>query len=161
MGEMLSMTLEENLAVRGGGVMSVNKMILNAANITVDVEGVINSDGLGYKAGSGPGVGLIGNSSFGGSGASHGGLGGQGSDHKAASSAYGNCNQPSDPGSGGALMTEGQTDGAGGGVINLFASGQILLDGDVKASGGDAITPGTGGGSGGSVVIEAPIITGT
>ena len=96
----------------------------------------------------------------GGSGASHGGLGGLGHTN-GASPGYGDCNNPSDPGSGGALVVEGQTDGAGGGVINLFASGTILLDGEVNANGGDASTIGTGGGSGGSVVIEAPIVTGT
>lgn len=45
-------------------------------------------------------------------------------------------------------------------MINLFSTGHILLDGEVRADGGDAETTGTGGGSGGSVVISAPSISG-
>lgn len=58
-------------------------------------------------------------------------------------------------------MVDGQTDGKGGGVLNLFAEYEILIDGSVQANGGDGITPGAGGGSGGSVVVSAPIIQGT
>ena len=72
-------------------------------------------------------------------------------------------------------MEDDQTDGTGGGAVNIFAdvitvegnpaaplsclgfsSNLVSLSGTISANGGDGETPGTGGGAGGSVVLHAP-----
>ena len=160
-GDFLTLNIEEDFTVDGGGIVEGNKIVVNAETILIKVDGIVRANGMGYPAGFGPGVGLNGTDLIGGSGASYGGLGGQGLAISYASAAYGNCLEPSNYGSGGALMEEGQTDASGGGVINLYAITSIEIDGQVMADGADATTPGAGGGSGGSVVAKAPVIKGT
>ena len=94
----------------------------------VDVEGLIEANSRGFAPGNGDGVGRSPVGGLGGSGGSHGGLGGLGSHASYSRGAYGNALAPSDYGSGGALMEEGQTDGTGGGAINIFAD-EITVDG--------------------------------
>ena len=92
--------------------------------------------------------------------ATFGGLGGTGSHSAYAKESYGNVFEPTDFGSGGGLMVDGQTDGAGGGVLNLIATYNIMIDGEIRANGADCDTAGCGGGSGGSIVLRAPVIEG-
>ena len=53
-----------------------------------------------------------------------------------------------------------QYGGHGGGVIVLEASHAMLIDGEIKANGSMAHSPGLGGGAGGSVVLKAAHFSG-
>ena len=66
--EYLTMNINGPFTVNGGGVVSANKIVLTAHNITVDTDGVFDSDGLGYPPGTGRGVGRTPLSGDGGSG---------------------------------------------------------------------------------------------
>lgn len=109
----LKLNIAEEFSVRGGGMATFNKVVLNAANITLDVDSVVDANGKGNMPDFGTGKGRAPFGGSGGSGGSHGGLGGRGSHANYANKAYGSCLEPSDFGSGGALMVAGQTDGAG------------------------------------------------
>lgn len=103
-------------------------------------------------AGSGPGAGL---SHFGGSsGAGHGGRGGRGKSQSLTGAFYGDFIRPQAFGSSGGGGS-GNSIATGGGVIHITAQ-QMLHDGQITVNGKDALTNSDyGGGSGGSVLIEA------
>ena len=111
----------------------------------------------GYTSGSGQGAGL--SHASGGSGASHGGLGGSGTHTGYASQAYGSVFNPVEYGSGGGT-TAAVADGTGGGILRLNASGYVDVDGEIRADGGEATSVGVGGGSGGSIWINAETFKG-
>ncbi len=80
-------------------------------------------------------------------GASHGGQGGNNT-----GAVYGSLTQPTDFGSG-----TGQV--RGGGIIQLEADTRLVLDGKLLAAGESGVLD-SGGGSGGSIWISTPILTG-
>jgi hypothetical protein len=131
--------------------------VVVAVNITVDTDGIVSTDGRGWRAGQAPrsGIGQI-KHRLGSAGASHGGLGGRGGHVAYAGLAYGSVHRPVHYGSGGGVGT-GITDtgGQGGGIIRMQASQVMEVDGRVSADGATANTPGVGGGAGGSVWLMA------
>lgn len=64
---------------------------------------------------------------------------------------YGSYDTPAVTGSGGG----GTYGGAGGGYVTLNVSGSCHVDGQILCSGGDATSGHCGGGSGGSMYVEA------
>lgn len=69
--------------------------------------------------------------------------------------AYGNFEEPTDPGSPGG----GIGAGLGGGAVLINATSSVIVDGILSANGGDA-TSNAGGGSGGAIYVNANIIKG-
>ncbi|MCA9383151.1 DUF2341 domain-containing protein [Candidatus Dojkabacteria bacterium] len=119
-----------------------------------------NSGGVNVYYGYGPGGGFggVNSSSVAGAGASYGG---RGSSISTVSELYGDPANPVHPGSGGGMRAVYGPGGAGGGAIKLTVSGTFAINGDIHADGQNS--PGTisGGGSGGSVWIDAGTITGS
>ncbi len=128
------------------------------------------------QAGGGPGGGQVHSVAFGGGGgAGHLGPGGNGLANGVPAGSgrvYGNAFLlPLIGGSGGAgggvnSSFYGAGGGAGGGAILIASSDRILVNGTIRANGGNSIiqvngaSPGGGGGSGGSIRLIAPIVSG-
>lgn len=132
--------------------------ILNDA--TVSFGSVLQADGRGYGAQQGPGAGGAGATSrWVGSGAGHGGLGGQGDRGSSTTVeggvSYGSVLEPTTQGSGG-----GYSGGTGGGVIRLTVAGTLTVEGQLRANG---VPPGSGtggGGAGGSLWLTVGTLSG-
>jgi RHS repeat-associated protein len=130
---------------------------------------VIKADGLGYGSASGPGKGQDDPSWWtgGGGGAGYGGQGGYGQDGGASGSVYGDLYQPIDLGSGGgANPFQVVPGGTGGGAIKMVVSDVLQVEGSISACGGHGLVGGSGnalggGGSGGSIWIEAGSLSGS
>ncbi|MCS6933646.1 MAG: DUF2341 domain-containing protein [Chitinophagales bacterium] len=143
--------------------------VLNARKIVFNAN--FNGAALGYGPQSGPGAGINGNGSVGGSGGSYGGMGGSGGG--AAPVPYGTPNGPDiDMGSGGGGSDCGAT-ASGGGAITLRGA-DVVVDGSINVRGGDdqysypgtecccgPVSEAAGGGAGGGVLIEADHISGS
>ena len=124
---------------------------------------VINSSGLGYSSGTGPGCGYFDevlNQLLGctGTGASHGGYGGNSNPENCnllvSSPPYNRELIPKYPGSGGGFFLKELTEvSSGGGVINIQVHQLTVVDSCFLAN-GVAGVQGGGGGSGGSVSID-------
>ena len=95
-------------------------------------------------------------------GAAYSGLGGRGhTTDNPQNSAYGSGIEPVHLGSGGGGGSNGgETGGNGGGLISLDVGGTMTLSGTITAN-GETPSVNSGGGSGGSVFIEATTITGS
>jgi hypothetical protein len=134
-----------NVNVRAGGTVRAYGYILNTVT------------GSGY----GPGGGKH---SFGGSGhgsgAGHGGKGGD--SDLVGGQPYGSSNAPVTCGSAGSYGTMGIGSMNGGGLVWIEASGQILVDGTIKADGDDApsSTLHGGGGAGGGIHLRCRRLSG-
>jgi hypothetical protein len=147
-----------DLNVATGGVFThpaedTNFVITVQGDATIDIDGAISVDGMGYPAETGPGAG---DESYGcGAGAGYGGNGGNNYAAAPGGLAYGSIVQPTDLGSGG-----GHPDGgSGGGTIRLYVNGTLTVDGNLTADGNHADTNG-GGGSGGSVYLTVGTLVG-
>jgi hypothetical protein len=142
---------------QGAGVTMYTK------NLYVDAGSVISADAQGYLDAIGPGVGGS-DGLHGGGGGGYGGVGGSGGDRfNPGGPTYGSAVAPLDLGSGGALAFS--VPGVGGGAIALFATNSFVLDGLVTVGGtkgggiGCSLT-GSGGGSGGSILVGTTTLTG-
>ena len=151
--------------VENGGTLTVDAwdgetggmIFFRAVTATVEDGGSIDVNGLGFGSASGPGGGESGSSTRGGGGGGYGGWGGNGDDGDYGGTPYGSVYQPTDLGSGGG-KGNGLPGGAGGGSVWLVVSDTLAVSGTVTASGLPGITGTTdasGGGSGGSIWIEA------
>ena len=130
------------------------------SNLTVTPSGSIDVSGKGYQgaignawiAGYGPGAGA------GGLGGGYGGRGGN-----SGGITYGTTNAPDWSGSGGGSVggNPGRNGGNGGGLVRIQATGQVSLDGTIKANGTNAgdLNQGGGGGAGGGIYIACRTIT--
>lgn len=132
-------------------------------NATIHPGGVISADGAGSAAGQGPGAGryyIAGTNTYGGGGA-HGGYGALGGYSVAFGGVpYDSFTVPTMPGSGGGSAGSPVNGGAGGGVLRLTVDGALTINGRLSAEGLPA--PGSGGGgSGGSIVLSAPVFSGS
>ena len=136
---------------------------LNLANLTVESGGKVSADGTGYpgahESGTGPGAGKSAWATGGGGG--HGGYGQNATG--AGGSPYDSVTNPVLPGSSGGagqdIYHSYLPGGAGGGAIWLVVSDTLRVDGEISADG--IIGSGrSGGGSGGSILIEATNLTG-
>ncbi len=142
---------------------------LTAVNFTLPAESVINLTGCGYINGAGPGVGS-GASHSGGSGASHGGIGGNNIGNSAVAAKYGSLLFPVTLGSAGGsdiLNCGVGYSGRGGAAIFMNISDTLINNGLIDSSGMIGIwgtytqTCRNGGGSGGSIWVNANNILGT
>ena len=97
-------------------------------------------------------------STYGSSGAGHGGSGGVGSNQKRVGIPFGNLYEPRHFGchGGGASGV-----GLGGGIIKMTVSNKLKLDGSITCSGSSGTAAASGGGSGGSLWIETNLIQGS
>ena len=121
-------------------VLSTTPVGLNLAvtgNLEVQAGGTINANGKGYGGGSGTGAGHSAGNMLDGSGAGYGGLGGNSSSNAVGGGTYGSFTQPANPGSGGGFGYGG-AGGAGGGLIQITAGGNVIVDGVICANGAGA-----------------------
>ncbi len=138
-------------------------LTLNADSLTVEANGLITADGLGYAASKGPGVGAAGSWAGpqpGGSG--YGGKGGDGNG-PAGGNAYGNLYTPADLGSGG-RTNGGALGGPGGGAVRLIVTNSLVVNGAISSNGAAGATnqfEAGGGGSGGSLWVTAGALSGS
>jgi len=134
------------------------KLEISARIIRIEDNGLIQMNGTGYAGSVGTGKGLDGASY--GTGAAHGGNGTM-DPVRAQAKAYGSVKNPAELGSGGgASSISATTGGAGGGFISINVSEELAFrTGYIQANG---LTGGAnaGGGSGGSIVINAKKISG-
>lgn len=139
---------------------------LVAKNVVVDAGGSINVDGRGYPGGLSatnggcPGLTLHRQSgSPSQAGGSYGGLGGiYGSE---ASPAYGDPRDPVYLGSGGGCGGYGRAGGSGGGRVTIEAAESVEINGSISAKGVIGNNQyGSGGGSGGSIKVNAGLFKG-
>jgi hypothetical protein len=122
--------------------------------------GIISVDSSGFTFNNGPGRGL--SLSGIGSGAGYGGVGGA-SPVLQGGNAYGFATQPNEPGSGGGIgypMVPAPSGSKGGGALRMIVKGVCVIDGTLSACGGDGLGDSWGGGSGGSIWLDASALTG-
>ena len=139
--------------------------IQSANDVTVDALSSINADGQGFNGGggtvvaSGPGLGRSGNYTA--TGCGHGGMGAYVVDGLSSLPAtdlpggttYGSCLQPLSLGS-------GSSSAPGGGAVKVVASGTVRVDGKLSACSPTNTDDWTCDGAGGSVWIEAAMLSG-
>jgi hypothetical protein len=121
--------------------------------------GTINTDGKGYGAGLGFGAGRSAGNPLSGSGAGHGGYGGQSASLDGTGKTYDSTQQPVLLGSGGG-SGYGGVGGGGGGSVKLVIGGNLRVDGIVSANGANGINERSGGGSGGSIWLTCSNLSG-
>ena len=138
------------------GVWAGSGVTINAGSITINGTGSLNADAQGYVANAGPGGAPTGTSA----GGSYGGLGGVGNG-SAPAPVYGSKVLPVDLGSGSGSRCCSTIPGSGGGDLFLNVSGTLTDDGVISANGGDGTGLQVGGGSGGSLSIHTPILSGS
>lgn len=139
-----TLTITQTVRATRTGTMG----FLACAN-TIVIGGLLNANGEGEDPGSGPGAGgsCGTGGGHGGAGANVGGCGGGGT--------YGDMMRPRELGSGGGGT--GSSGGKGGGAIELAAD-SINIIGFITANGQDgtlAVNQGSGGGAGGSILLQA------
>jgi len=145
-----------------------NRVHVVCSNLTVDPGGLIDVSGRGYAGGvlatrgSGPGGGSGSTWTLGGGG--HGGYGGRmnGAGLSVDGATYGNPLAPMTPGSGGGGSSgSGTTGTAGGSAVRIEASGQVVLNGAVRADGDPDGGTRRGTGAGGSIFITCQTLIGS
>ncbi len=159
-----------NLLIASNSWLVVSNTTVNAVgNVTVQAGGGIIADGGGYPGASGPGAGkylTLTTGGYTGGGGGYGGAGGDGAGNTTATTrtggtVYGSVTSPVDRGSGGGgPYVESNSGGAGGGALHLTVSGILDVDGLLTANGIRGVTPGGGGGSGGSLWLSVGTLTG-
>ena len=120
---------------------------LNTTTLTIDTGGTLTSTGQGYYIGRGPGATTA---TY--KGAGYGGYGGA-----SGGQPYGGVYEPLLLGSGVGVPGRGAN---GGGAIQLNVSNTLTINGTISSNGNNGIAWG-GGGSGGSIYIDANTIGGT
>ncbi|MFO0689828.1 MAG: Ig-like domain-containing protein [Myxococcota bacterium] len=141
-------------------------LTLDVRDLVVGAGAEIDVTGRGYLGG---GKGPLGSTAetlrFGagagsGTGGSHGGLGGTYASNGGAtpSSLYGDLLRPATLGGGGGAW--GGTGGDGGGVIRIRATGNVDVDGAIRADGAISAGSASGEGAGGSIWIDAARVGG-
>jgi len=147
----------------GSGGVVFGLELAAAATISIDASSSVDVTARGYAHGEGPGAGTWGTGcgsvpTQSSSGAGHGGAGG-GSNGICflGGSAYGDYEYPTTFGSGGGLNVGTH---AGGGAVALQAGQEIVVEGGVRANGRGGVNGYAGGGAGGSVRLDAPLVSG-
>jgi len=140
---------------------------IRVTGLQVDSGGAIDVNGRGYLGGSGA-LGVKGfgwkNTQDNGSGrytgGSHGGLGRTGGDGSPAGLVYGNFRNPSFPGGGGGYYNGSYPGATGGGLmrIEVVNNGVAVINGQLRAQGGNA---NGGGGGGGGIKLKTAHLNGT
>jgi hypothetical protein len=119
-------------------------------DLTIEVGGAINADGLGYAGRSGPGaaIGLV--------GGSYGGMGGDNSAATNPALTYGAITSSTNIGSGGGNHALS----FGGGAVRLTVMGTSTVNGLLSSGGVSGEPQNRNGGSGGSVFVTTGALTG-
>eukprot|EP01114_Cavostelium_apophysatum_P022167 TRINITY_DN792_c0_g1_i1.p1 TRINITY_DN792_c0_g1~~TRINITY_DN792_c0_g1_i1.p1 ORF type:complete len:2277 (+),score=541.08 TRINITY_DN792_c0_g1_i1:192-7022(+) len=136
---------------------------IRANSITVLSGALISGVGLGHPANSGIGRAIVTDGISQSPGAGHGGDGGESTDaFNTRGPAYGAVDAPVFAGSGGGSNSY-RAGGAGGGAIHFVVTTNFIMNGTIDMSGlsGSGSTRDSGGGSGGSIWIEAQLFTGS
>ncbi|GAB4146262.1 MAG: hypothetical protein OHK0017_06560 [Patescibacteria group bacterium] len=134
-------------------------------NMSIDSTSSINASGLGFQGGqtnsqAGFGTGGGGSACRSGGGA-YGGTGGNTAyDLNGSLTMYGSTTQPTDLGSGSGFASCGTVGANGGGAIKLVVNGTLTVNGSIKADGAPGSSSYIGGGSGGSVWVDANTLVG-
>ncbi len=135
-----------------------NRISIVCHTLNLATTASINVNALGYLGGAtatkGYGPGSVYGSNNPGSGASHGGFGGNSRD----AILYGDPLAPLHPGSGGA-GSSWRVGGNGGGAVRIAATASVNINGTITANGGNGGIR-SGAGSGGSVYITCETISG-
>ncbi|MBU2652751.1 MAG: LamG domain-containing protein, partial [Bacteroidetes bacterium] len=136
---------------------------IQAANLTIEDGGSMNTSEYGYIATTGPGQGTDASNSGGGGG--YGAVGGISSQSAAGGTHYGDALIPTELGSGGGNGTGGglAAGGSGGGAVYINISDILYLNGTIVANGetGESkLGRGGGGGSGGSIFVNTSTLKG-
>lgn len=142
--------------VKYHALLNLNHGRIDSSWAWLESRGRILMKGTGYEAESGPGKGSTINNI--GTGAGHGGEGAAHQPNKTGGIPYGSVYKPTHFGSGGG---NGQgRGGSGGGLLHWRVGQQIELDGLISVQGTNSTGLNSGGGSGGSVLIECTNFTG-
>ncbi|KAH3816398.1 hypothetical protein DPMN_117914 [Dreissena polymorpha] len=145
-----------SITMEGGSNFVVTNTKIVTTDIILDYGASLHADSTGYRANDPKtvktNIGLGTTNSGGSSGAGHGGTSGKGSGTTLTGQPYGHLFQPYQIGSagGGGANIGGQ----GGGKIVLEVSGMLMVDGEIRADGGDGKGGYGGGGSGGTLMIN-------
>ncbi len=123
------------------------------------ISGTVYADGLGFPVGVNPGPGAGGQSSYAGSGAGHGGVGGTSRTGLPGGPTYGSQLEPTLRGSQGGSGSGG-AGGHGGGAVRFVVGGTLTVDGSITANGLNGTADNSGGGSGGSVFVSTRALAG-
>lgn len=154
--------LVSNLTLAAGSTLTVPAAQSNlfiAVQNNANLAGSVIVDNLGYAQTNGPGTGST--ISDNGSGGGYGGVGGNSSSGAPGGITYGSATQPTDFGSGGGYGVATTTGGSeGGGALRISVGGTLNVDGNISANGDYGWQDNSGGGSGGSVWINATTLTG-
>ena len=152
-----------NISIRNGGILTHSAATATSEStlrltvtgtLTVDATSSIDASARGYLGGRTVGNVTAGRAS-GRSGGSHGGRGFPW--EGVPNQTYGDFRDPRGPGAGAAIDKVGG--GSGGGVVRIRAA-TLVLEGSIRADGGDG-PGGGGGGSGGSISIEVDSLQGS
>ena len=147
-----------NLNFYNGTIIYGGYVNISVDNFTMNLNTMINSTGLGYTQGLGPGAGApVGATQYG-SGGGHGGAGKPGSVFPPGKS-YGSSLYPTTFGSGGGTGYYGNYGGWGGGIINLLITDTLSLNGTIAVNGITADRH-AGGGAGGSIFVNTKNLNG-
>lgn len=137
---------------------------LQAQNLSIGPSNVISANGGGYtghagstRNGLGPGAGLLSGTSCGGAG--HGGSGG-GVTNIPGGVGYGSTLNPTDMGSSGCAASTTISGGAGGGIFRASITDTFSMEGLISVN-GLAGSSAAGGGSGGSITVNAGSLVGS
>ncbi len=166
-----------NLEVEAGGIVGpavgdTNSVLHVEGDVHIGRDGWVSADGRGFGAGEGPGAGAGANGPGGAGGGGYGGAGGNGQT-LSGGRAYGNVIEPKELGSGGGSTVDRNFSvnvpgGRGGGAVHLIVQGVLRVDGKITANGTSGGSRrgaifddyAGGGGSGGSIFIQATAIAG-
>ncbi|MCD4721678.1 MAG: hypothetical protein K8S13_17715, partial [Desulfobacula sp.] len=155
------------LLVTGNSVLSHSTgneagLVIDAATIQVDQGSAIDMTGRGYRGGTdynerGHTLGDIEGASYGAGGS----YGGQGAGYINADSyiVYGDPKQPDELGSGGGAWE--YTDGGNGGGRICLIVDTVIVNGAIRANGGESVGSAAGDGSGGAILIHTSQLAGT
>ncbi len=153
----------QNLVLTNGAILThptntpTPPHLILVGNVSIAADSAIDLDGRGHEGSLGAGAGLTESCCT--AGGSYGGGGGFSNSDK-FSRTHGSIFEPTVLGSGGGNASSYGDGGNGGGAIRISSEGDVHLAGRLSANG----TPGgvyAGGGSGGSIWIQARDITGT
>ena len=157
----------DRLTIGASGVFNVwchptNGAIVKLSGTDAEIQsgGTLQSDQAGFigrdEKGWGPGAGS------GSNGAGHGGMGPRDNSVTVGRLQYDDLEYPCMPGSSGGTGRTGQEGSAGGGVIHLTLTGDLINDGTISADAKAAsLSDGSGSGSGGTVFVSCHTVTGT
>jgi hypothetical protein len=156
--------------MRDNATIQADNITLNVGNLWMDGGSFMNVSARRPPAAIRSGDGPTANYTFTnvnytyGQGAGHGGWGGGeylGEENGYGGQPYGSYTRSYHVGSdGGKNGSSSSLPGIGGGIIMLNVGAQFNLDGTLLAWGGNAISPNCGGGSGGSIFVQASFFRG-